>query len=188
MKNIAFFDFDGTITTKDTLFYFIYNSFSPIELLKKTILSLPFFIAYKLKLLSDSLAKEKIFTIFFKNMSYDDFVSRCENFCKNSLDSLIRAEVLKKILSHQKNGDKVVIVSASIENWIIPWAKKYDIEVISTKIEVLNGRLTGRFSTKNCYGIEKVNRIKQRFDLKDYKKIYAYGDSKGDEEMLKMVN
>ena len=40
---------------------------------------------------------------------------------------------------------------------------------------------------KNCYGIEKVNRINEVINLKEYLNIYAYGDSNGDKQMLKIA-
>lgn len=58
------------------------------------------------------------------------------------------------------------------------------MKVIGTQVEVRNGRLTGRFLTKNCYGQEKVNRILDYLpDRKTYRLI-AYGDSRGDQELL----
>ena len=48
--------------------------------------------------------------------------------------------------------------------------------------------ITGNFITKNCYGQEKVNRIKESYDLSKYDLIYAYGDSRGDKEMLELAN
>ena len=54
--------------------------------------------------------------------------------------------------------------------------------------EIKNGKLTGKFSTKNCFGIEKVNRIKEKYNLSEYNVIYAYGNSSGDKEMLSIAN
>jgi hypothetical protein len=55
---------------------------------------------------------------------------------------------------------------------------------ISTKLEVKNGVLTGRFSTLNCNGQEKVIRIKEKYDLIIYDEIHVFGNSKGDFPML----
>ena len=58
------------------------------------------------------------------------------------------------------------------------------IEIAGTQIEVINGKLTGRFLTRNCYGKEKVGRLLQLYpDRKSYRLI-AYGDSRGDRELL----
>ncbi|GAG97863.1 unnamed protein product, partial [marine sediment metagenome] len=41
---------------------------------------------------------------------------------------------------------------------------------------------------RNCYGIEKVNRVQETYTLSQYEYIYAYGDSHGDKEMLSIAN
>jgi len=50
------------------------------------------------------------------------------------------------------------------------------------------GVVTGKLLTKNCYGIEKANRVKEIYDLSHYERIYAYGDSTGDTELLALAN
>ena len=67
-----------------------------------------------------------------------------------------------------------------MEEWILPWAKAKGLKVISTKPEVIDGEVTGRFATANCYGPEKANRIREQYDLELYDHIFAYGDSRGD--------
>ena len=57
---------------------------------------------------------------------------------------------------------------------------------LATQMEVLDGSLTGRLQGKNCYGPEKVRRINEVVDKSDYDITFAYGDSRGDLEMLKM--
>jgi phosphatidylglycerophosphatase C len=56
--------------------------------------------------------------------------------------------------------------------------------MIAIRIEFVDGKITGKFATINCFGIEKVNRTKERFDLSEYSYIYTYGDSSGDKVML----
>jgi len=106
------------------------------------------------------------------------------------IDKIVRPKAMETIKLHKENSDKIVIISASIENWIKPWAEKTDVEIVfATKIETdKNGLLTGRFLTKNCYGQEKVNRLLEMFpDRKDYKFI-AYGDSRGDKELINFAD
>jgi HAD superfamily phosphoserine phosphatase-like hydrolase len=93
--------------------------------------------------------------------------------------------ILKK---HQAEGDRVIIVSASMRCWLQPWCDKNNIELLSTQLEFKNGEFTGRFLTKNCHGKEKENRIKELLNLKDYETIYAYGDSSGDTQMLALAH
>jgi phosphoserine phosphatase len=55
-------------------------------------------------------------------------------------------------------------------------------------MEYQDGKFTGRFATANCNGQEKVNRINSYLDLKQYKPVFAYGNSSGDKPMLDMAD
>jgi HAD superfamily phosphoserine phosphatase-like hydrolase len=94
----------------------------------------------------------------------------------------LRPEGIKTIKQAQEEGAEVVIVSASIDNWVQPFFP--DVKVLGTKIEVEKGYLTGFFLTKNCYGLEKVNRILKAYPNRSEYQLIAYGDSNGDKELL----
>ncbi len=65
---LVLFDFDGTITTHDSLIKFIRYAVGDIEtVLGMTFLS-PMLIAYKLKLIPNYRAKQWILSHFFKEM------------------------------------------------------------------------------------------------------------------------
>jgi phosphatidylglycerophosphatase C len=95
---------------------------------------------------------------------------------------------MERINWHKTQGHKVAVVSASIDYWLNDWCKLNGLDLISTTLELKNGKLTGRLSGKNCYGIEKVNRIKNRYNLAEFDQIYAYGNSAGDREMLLLAS
>lgn len=184
--NIAFFDFDGTISKGDSfrLFLkFILGKRFFIKLLQ----NLPILICYKMGLITNSKAKESVLKSCLKGMRANDFHKYCIDFLP-TLESICKDSALAKIKWHKNKGDKVVIVSASFEEYLGLLAEKLNIEVIATKMEVCDLKLTGRFSTPNCYGGQKVVRIKERFSLESFDKIYAYGDTKGDKEMLNLAS
>jgi len=70
----------------------------------------------------------------------------------------------------------------------LPWARQWNVEVLATRLAYEKGVLIGKFKGKNCNEEEKVKRIKNYLKLADYKEIWAYGDSPGDEAMLSMAN
>jgi len=185
---IAFFDFDGTVTKRDSLIEFIKYSVGEIEYYKGLIILSPILFLYLLKIVSNQFAKEKLIKHFFGGWNFATFRRVADEYSQNEIDLIVRQSAVEKIKWHQKRGDKVVIVSASIECWLEKWCDKYNLELIGTKLEVINGKLTGNFLTKNCYGKEKVRRIKERYNLLDYQDIYVYGDSKGDKEMLLLAD
>jgi len=86
----------------------------------------------------------------------------------------------KRILEHKANGDRIVVVTASSEPWVLHWCQRNSLELICTQLVSTNGILTGQIDGKNCNGSEKVIRIKQYLDVKQFSKITAYGDSNGD--------
>jgi HAD superfamily hydrolase (TIGR01490 family) len=183
---IVFFDFDGTITSKDSLFIFLKYVFGKI-FYWKMLFFLPTYLRYLVGHITNQEAKEILFSMFFYNISKVEFDDICEKFVNNNLKDVLKNDALEKIQSHIVNKDKVVIVSASISNYLTPLAKQLNVELISTELEFKEGIFTGRFSTKNCYGPEKVNRILERYNLTKYDEILAYGDSKGDREMLEIA-
>ena len=65
--------------------------------------------------------------------------------------------------------------------------KKNDIALIATELEVINNKITGNLVSNNCYGPEKVKRILESYNLSNYTCIYAYGNSRGDYEMLEIA-
>lgn len=186
-QTIVFFDFDGTITSKDTLQeMLIYIKGSRNYYLGLLYLS-PILLAYKLRLLPNYKAKRILLTFFLKGLDEITFNNYCKEFVCTHLSKLIRTKAVEEIKKHIKNDHKVVVVSASPENWVALWCHQYDIDCIATKLEVCNSKLTGNLYGKNCHGIEKVDRIKSIYDLSKFESIIAYGDTNGDKPMLKLA-
>jgi len=188
-ESIAVFDFDGTITRKDSLLEFIKFSKGKRQFYFGFFLFSPLLIAMKLKLYPNWKAKQNLFSYFYKGISVEKFNDWGKDF-SSEIDKIVRPKALETIKSHKENNDKTVIISASIENWIKPWAEKTGVEtVLATKIETdKNGLLTGRFLTKNCYGQEKVNRLLEVFPDRNNCKFIAYGDSRGDKELIQFAD
>jgi phosphatidylglycerophosphatase C len=187
-QRIAFFDFDGTITTKDTLLEFIKYSKGKVPFYLGFLINSPWLVAYKCKLIPNQYAKEKVLGWFFRNCPLDIFREHCEGFAAEVLPGLIRPKALQEIAKLQQSGAVVVVVSASPENWISGWTAPLKLDLIATRLELkgAGARLTGKIEGKNCYGAEKVRRIQEAYSLGEYSEIYAYGDSSGDRPMLKL--
>lgn len=181
---LAVFDFDGTITTRDTLPVFIRFAVTLFHLLKGTMYMAPFVLLFKLKIIPNYTAKERLFKTFFRGISIGKFNELSQKFISN-IEEIVNPVALEKIKWHQQMGHEVIIISASVENWIRPWANKYGIEtVLATGLQLENNVITGNFLTKNCHGAEKVNRLLAAYADRDSYTLYAYGDSNGDKELL----
>jgi phosphatidylglycerophosphatase C len=181
---LALFDFDGTITTRDTLFEFIMYSKGKARFFSGFMLLAPVLTLFKAGVISNSKAKQIVMAHFFKGTSVAEFNNVCLAFANERVPPLIRPKALEEIRQHKANGHKVIIVSASPENWVRPWAESLQVECIATRLEVVSGKLTGRFEGMNCHGEEKVLRVQKYLDTKEYPVIYTYGDTSGDRPML----
>lgn len=189
MKRIAAFDFDGTITRKDTLIEFLRFAGGSARFYAVFALYSPLLVLMKLKLYSNHKAKEKIFAHYFKDMPLEQFDDLCCRFFEQKRQLLVFADAKAQIAKHKAQGDEVIIISASIENWVCHFAKSLNADrLLATKIEVKDGKITGRFLTANCYGKEKVNRFLSAYPDRDNYYLIAYGDSRGDKELLQFAD
>ena len=188
-KVIALFDFDGTITTSDSLGAFLLYNFGILRCGLVVIIYLPVHLLYKLNLLSSTAAKNFLLPLFLRNIPYAEFTKMGDTFCKNKLPGMIKAKAIERIQWHQQKNHEVIIVSASVYEWIRPWATSFGItKIITSKLEIVDGRLTGKLAGKNCNHEEKVVRIvKEIPDIEEYE-VYAYGNSKSDRFMLSMAD
>ena len=188
-RTVAVFDFDGTLTTKDTLLEFIKYARGEWRFFCGFLLYSPILLLMKIHLYPNWRAKQRIFSYFFKGMGYGQFQELGRQFA-DKIETFRREEVIDKLCEHVNNGDTVYVITASIDDWVRPWCEKNKVSgILGTKIEKdANNLITGRFLTKNCYGAEKVNRLTDvEPNRKDYT-LFAYGDSRGDKEMLSFAD
>ena len=211
LQNISAFDFDGTLTTRDTLLLFIRHARGWWALFGGLLLFSPLLVLMKLHLADNGRTKERLFRHYFRGMLERDFDALCQSFAR-SHTHILRTAGLRTVQQALDRGDRVVILSASIDRWVEACLRQFlvsssQFQVLGTEIEVADGRLTGRFATPNCYGPEKVRRLKEflkevspRGDVEGATKvsprgdvegalegtpfIIAYGDSRGDKELL----
>lgn len=185
MEKCTLFDFDGTITERDTLFDFIRFTHGKRDLMRCLLLNCWSLALYALKLRSNEKAKEELLSTILKGKDTSLFQAQCKRYCEERVPQILCEKAAGLIRQHKAAGDKLYIVSASPEDWITPWALANGFTgVIATQLEKKEGKLTGKFSSRNCYGEEKVNRLKKVFTPRENYYICAYGDSRGDKPML----
>ena len=181
MRKVYAFDFDGTLTTRDTLIAFIRYACGTPRFLFGFLLHAPLLVLMKLRLYSNGKAKQRVFSWFFKGMTIETFDALCQDFARTHRH-LLRPDTVRILEQALTERAEVLIVSASIDNWVQPFFPS--VTVLGTQVEVIDGRLTGRFLTPNCYGQEKVRRILALYPDRSAYHLTAFGDSRGDRELL----
>ena len=181
MKNIVVFDFDGTLTCKDSFVEFIRFACGQRALYLGFLRYAHILVLMLLHLYSNEKAKEQVFSHFFKGTSIADFNALCQKFALSHIH-ILRPEGIKTLKRAEEDGAEVLIISASVDNWVSQFFPS--VRVLGTQIEVKGGYVTGRFLSSNCFGQEKVNRLLAVYPNRSEYHLTAYGDSRGDKEML----
>ncbi|MGS0747423.1 HAD family hydrolase [Halpernia sp. GG3] len=187
MRKVYFFDFDGTLTKKDTMFMFLryvdQNRFAA-----KFLLHLPLFMMLKFKLAQPEKVKRHFISSVLKGHTEQFLQEKADGFFEENYPDLIRENALEFILNMNREQTESYLVTASLDIWVKPFAKKFNMILISTEAKFKDGIFTGNFNGPNCNGEEKVKRIKQVLGTKKFDKSIAFGDTSGDEALLKYVN
>jgi len=162
-KKVYAFDFDGTVTTADSFLRLIRSAKGRRRMWQGLLLHAPWIVLSMLRLYDNGRAKERVFSWFFKGMTVDEFNDKCEEM-HDEEHMLVIPCAWKLMATRLTEGYDVVIVSASMPDWILPYFRTLKEQfpdrftVIGTEKEVRDGVITGRFRTRNCYGAEKVRR------------------------------
>ena len=186
---IAFFDFDGTLVTKDSLFDIALFYFGSLRFIKGILFFSPFLFLHMTGLISKKNIKEIYLKIFFGEMNYNSFQNICESYSKNRIPHILDKWTFERLLFHRKNNHRIYIVTASPACWIEPWAITNGIDgVISTELIINDNYMSRVILGINCSGEQKVHRIMAEFPNIESKKIFAYGNSKDDLPMLSIAD
>jgi phosphatidylglycerophosphatase C len=183
---VAAFDFDGTLTRRETLLPFLLHTLGAAAVARRALVLCPTLAAYGLGLIRNDVAKERVFVRCLAGMSIDELQQAGERFAAYVLPGLLRHEAMRRLDWHKRRGHRCVVISASLELYVRPWAIEAGFnDVIATRLEKQeDGRITGKLSGANCFGIEKVRRLEALLGVREDYILYAYGDSRGDRELL----
>ncbi len=185
-KVVAAFDFDGTLSYCDSLLPFLWVAAGPIAWFKHMFVLSPAFVKYIFKGYSRQEMKEKVLTQFFKGMAIDKVDQIGDNYAADLLPRLIKPQALARLKWHQAQHHECVLISASLDVYLAPWAEDNGFQqIITSSLEVdANGFVTGKLHGENCRGKEKVRRLQELLGSRDKYLLYAYGDSPGDKELM----
>lgn len=188
-QTIAAFDFDKTLTRCDTLLPFLLFYAGCWRGCWMLFCELPILAAFLCGFAERQQAKERVLTRFFKGRPMKELEKKGEAFASGELDRYVKAEALEKVCWHREQGHKTVLISASLDLYLIPWARAHGFdEVISSRLMSKEGLATGKLEGANCWGSEKVRRLIERIGPLDGYQLHAYGDSRGDKELLESAD
>lgn len=184
-KGIAFFDLDGTITSKDTFIDFIIYCRGKSYFLLGLFFLSPMIVLYLLKLYPNHKLKE----LFFKHYlaSYfpaNELENLGVNYSLKRLPNIVNDLALNRINWHKKNNHKIIIITASSPLWLSEWCRLNKLDLIGTEFYKSNNKYDGKIIGKNCHGLQKLFIVEKILNENDFDLTFGYGDSKADIEFL----
>ena len=191
LQVVAAFDFDGTLTRRDTLLPYLAIGLGWAGFGVVMLQCAPWLLAYALRLLPNHVAKARLLRLAFSGRTtaeVDGWTTRW----MASLPAQLRPDALAQLAAHQRAGHCCVMVSASPDVYLQRAARQLGFDaLVCTEMAVTRGVLSGNMQTPNCHGEQKVIRLRawlagQDWCAKDVT-LHAYGDTPADQPMLRMA-
>lgn len=125
---------------------------------------------------------------FLGGLSRAELEAEAERYAETAWADLMRPDALDVWADWGRKGAHRVIVTASPETTVAPFARRLGAEALLGTRLIFDGhdRVTGAFASPNCRGEEKVRRLRAAYG-DNVRLIAAYGDTSGDHEMLAMA-
>jgi phosphatidylglycerophosphatase C len=181
------FDFDGTLTTRDSFTAFLKWRAGPVRYALGLVRLAPAALAY---LVHRDRGRIKAAAVreYLKGVPRDRLEADACAFAETHVRSLLRPDAVAAWKDWRTQDVRLVIVTASPDLVVAPFAEELGADdLIGTQLAFdAEDRVAGGFATPNCRGPEKVVRLKAAFGP-DVEVKAAYGDTGGDREMLAMA-
>ncbi len=183
---LACFDFDGTMIRGDSIVAYLKTAYRRGFVSRWDMAAVLLHTAGYFLRLEDSDETKTRALRFRRQMTAEERESLDRDFALRELLPRIYPEALKCWKKHQAEGKKMLLVSASTENYMLMVAEALGADALLCTYLAPDGHVTG-----NCRGEEKVRRIREWLRQAgieaDWKASFAYGDSESDLPMLRLA-
>jgi len=188
LDKLIVFDFDGTLTTIDTIFP-LAKFYARNGARLRFTLFLVIAIAYKFKLISNESLKRCFVYLFFKDRSLKSTSYLNKNFFKTVI---YNKNIFHTFQKYQKLNEHVVILSANFKPLIDDWLVLHNmngVSVLATELDEVDGVFSGKLVGSVCRGQNKVKRLASFIEnglggnRHEYT-IIAYADEASDQPVM----
>lgn len=188
VRRIAAFDFDGTITERDTLFGFLVAVGGPTSVASALARNTVAMIRGARDDDARDAAKERVLGEVLRGRSEQEVSTAGEAYAL-LLKERFRQSTIERLRWHQAEGHETIIVSASLVYYLHPLAAALGIgDVIGVEMETDDsGIITGSLAHPNVRAEEKATRLRRHLG-EGAVEVWAYGNSSGDDALLTMAD
>jgi phosphatidylglycerophosphatase C len=178
---VAVWDVDGTLVPGDTLLPYLRRFTGAVSLGR--------IVASALARHDRDAAKAAVLqrVLGGHTLAAADTVARA--YVSDVLVRRIRPDCLRRWRWHQRQGHRLVLASASLELYLRHLGDLLGAEaVVSTRMSVVNGWVTGHLATPNCRGEEKAKRVRDHLSIHPAGQIWVYANGAADRPTLAMAD
>ncbi|WP_426573438.1 HAD-IB family hydrolase [Aquihabitans sp. McL0605] len=193
-RRIAAFDFDGTLTRRDTLVPFLATSCGPGAFIRALGRVAPTALRARTGRTHGAVhprdaGKAALLRELYADRRADWLASQGQKYAA-TLTRRLRPEMVEQVRWHREAGHELVIVSAGLRTYLEPFAADAGFDhVIAVELEADDaGVLTGELQGPNVRGPEKAVRLRRWLGDDQPEMLWAYGNSSGDTELLAMAD
>lgn len=186
-RPIVAFDFDGTLTVRDSFNAFLAWRVSGPRFVAGLAKLAPAAAVYGLNRDRGRL-KSAAIREFLAGRTPAEVGAEAADFCEAVWAKFMRPDALQTWNAWRGRGATMVIVTASPAITVEPFARRLDADVLlGTRLKLdAAGNIAGPLAGENCRAGEKVARLRERFGA-DMRLAAAYGDTSGDTEMISIA-
>lgn len=186
---VVVFDFDGTLTWTDTFAPFLRHVVGRRRFAAGLVKHRRILRGYMRGTVDNATAKTALLTEFLKGLSEEELRDAGAAYAGQIRRNQLNPLAVQALNQHLRKGHRVIISSASLHAYVDPIAQLLDVPTVcATRLEVVDGHLTGALDGPNCWGPEKVNRLEPLLPRDMPFQLIAYGDSRGDKELLALAD
>lgn len=190
-RRVAAFDFDGTLTPRDTLVPFLARLYG-----RSRLASAAARVGPPWRLEAEIHRRDQAKAQLLRRLTAGDDperVAAAGRAYAERLEAILVPAMRERVEEHRRAGHQLVAVSASLTSYLDPLLGErlgFD-EVIAVELAVgADGRHTGEMARPNVRGPEKAVRLREWLSATGGGEVelWAYGNSSGDTELLAMAD
>ena len=196
---LAVFDFDRTLTARDTSLAFLAFAAGRARLALSLVLGGPLFLvdltaalAQTRSTMSGSLrdrweleVHDRLLRALFRGRSAAEVDELGRRFASEALDTMVTPEALAQVAWHRARGDRCVLVTGSLDTYMEPWGQRAGFErVLASRLARDGARAIGGFDGEPCWGEAKLVRLREAIGALERYTVVVYGNEPGDRALL----
>lgn len=195
IRRVAAFDFDGTVSRRDTLVPFVARVAGPPRSVAGSVgAGWSAVVRRRFDPRDRDQLKDHMVQRLLAGHAEREVERDAGLYAAKLLDGSMRPDMVDQVRRHVAAGHETLFVSASLAYYLRPIARHLGMtDVIGVELEVVDGALSGSLMGPNVRAAEKEVRLRRWLGVSEHGpmagvELWSYGNSSGDHELLAMAD